>query len=70
VVAAKLHAEAGTLEPLGDACRLTTPPDDWPWLAAAVAGVGVPYRVEEPPELVAATRALADTARAAINRPR
>ena len=70
VVAAKLHAEAGTLEPLGDSCRLTTPPDDWPWLAAAVAGVGVPYRVEEPPELVAATRALAANAQAAVSRPR
>ncbi len=68
VVATKLHAEAGTLEPLDDeSCRFTTPPDDWPWLAAAVAGVGVPYRVEGPPELVAATRALAAGAQAAIS---
>lgn len=69
VVAPRLHAEAGTLEPLDDgSCRLTTPPDDWPWLAAAVAGVGVPYRVEGPPELVAATRALGTHIAAATDR--
>jgi predicted DNA-binding transcriptional regulator YafY len=60
VVSPRLHAEAGTLEAVGeDGCRYTSPPDDWAWLAAMAAMVGVPYRVEGPPELVAETERLA-----------
>jgi hypothetical protein len=60
VVASRLTAEAGTLEPIDDSsCRFTTAPDEWSWLAGAVAAVGVPYTVEGPAELVAQTRALA-----------
>jgi predicted DNA-binding transcriptional regulator YafY len=60
VVASRLTAEAGTLEPIDhESCRFTTAPDEWSWLAGAVAAVGVPYTVEGPAELVAQTRALA-----------
>lgn len=66
VVSERLAAQAGSLEALGpDACRYVTPPDDWEWLAATVALVGVPYTVEAPPELVARTRALAERVAAA-----
>ncbi|HEX2134144.1 MAG TPA: YafY family protein [Actinophytocola sp.] len=66
VVAERLHAEAGTLTATGDhTCRYTTPPDDWRWLAAALAAVGEPYRVERPAELVEQTRLLATHATAA-----
>jgi predicted DNA-binding transcriptional regulator YafY len=61
-VSARLPAEAGTLEAVDGGCRYTSPPDDWDWLAAAAATVGVPYRVESPPELVAATERLAGRA--------
>lgn len=65
-VSARLHAEAGVLEAAGeDCCRYTSPPDDWAWLAAMAALVGVPYRVESPPELVAETERLAARAAAA-----
>ena len=60
VVSPRLHAEAGALEAVGeDGCRYTSPPDDWAWLAAMAALVGVPYRVEGPAELVAETERLA-----------
>jgi predicted DNA-binding transcriptional regulator YafY len=59
-VSPRLRAEAGALESVGEnRCRYTSPPDDWAWLASVVAAVGVPYRVESPPELVAETEALA-----------
>ncbi|NYI04580.1 helix-turn-helix transcriptional regulator [Allostreptomyces psammosilenae] len=59
-VARRLTARAGTLEPAGaDRCRYTTGTDDWDWLAGALAAVGLPYRVEGPPELARATRDLA-----------
>jgi predicted DNA-binding transcriptional regulator YafY len=59
-VSTRLSAEAGTLTAVDEnSCRYTTPPDDWAWLAVTVAAVGVPYRVESPPELVAETRKLA-----------
>ncbi|MFD7508973.1 helix-turn-helix transcriptional regulator [Streptomyces sp. NPDC059853] len=65
-VAGRLTARAGVLEPAGpDRCRYRTGPDDWEWLAAALAAVGVPYRVEGPPALARATRALAARAAAA-----
>ncbi len=59
-VSPRLRAEAGTLESTGEnRCRYTSPPDDWAWLAGVVAAVGVAYRVESPPELVAETEGLA-----------
>ncbi|GAA2040328.1 MULTISPECIES: helix-turn-helix transcriptional regulator [Streptomyces] len=65
-VAGRLTARAGVLEPAGpDRCRYRTGPDDWEWLATALAAVGVPYRVEGPPELARATRALVARAAAA-----
>ena len=65
-VSPRLRAEAGALESVGeDRCRYTSPPDDWAWLASVVAAVGVPYRVESPPELVAETVALAKRAASA-----
>ncbi|MBB4910735.1 helix-turn-helix transcriptional regulator [Actinophytocola algeriensis] len=70
VVSPRLHAEAGELAAVGeDRCRYTSPPDDWAWLAAMAAMVGVPYRVEGPPELVAETeRLVARAARATAPR--
>lgn len=65
-VSARLIAQAGQLTPVDDtSCRYTCPPDDWDWLATVAAMVGVPYRVESPPELVDATRRLAERATAA-----
>jgi predicted DNA-binding transcriptional regulator YafY len=62
-VSPRLHAEAGELEAVGeDGCRYTSPPDDWAWLAAMAALVGVPYRVTGPPELVTETERLAERA--------
>lgn len=59
-VSPRLRAEAGALEAVGERrCRYTSPPDDWAWLAGVVAAVGVPYRVESPPELAAETERLA-----------
>jgi len=59
-VSPQLPAEAGALEAVDEnSCCYTSPPDDWAWLAAMAAMVGVPYRVESPPELVAETEALA-----------
>ncbi|WP_205669355.1 helix-turn-helix transcriptional regulator [Amycolatopsis suaedae] len=66
-VSARLHAHAGELEAVdATTCRYTTPPDDWEWLAAVIAAVGVPYRVESPPGLRAATRRLARHAANAV----
>ncbi len=65
-VSTRLTAEAGALEAVDEGtCRYLTPPDDWEWLAQTVAAVGVPYVVESPPELVAATRRLAERVAAA-----
>jgi predicted DNA-binding transcriptional regulator YafY len=65
-VAERLTARAGVLEPAGaDRCRYVTGADDWDWLAGALAAVGLPYRIEGPPELVHATRRLAARAAAA-----
>ncbi|MEU4896379.1 WYL domain-containing protein [Streptomyces sp. NPDC044780] len=70
-VARRLSARAGTLEPTGpDRCRYLTGADDWDWLAGALASVGLPYRVEGPPELVRATRALAARTAAATPQDR
>ncbi|WP_367125106.1 helix-turn-helix transcriptional regulator [Streptomyces phytohabitans] len=69
-VARTLAARAGTLRPAGpDRCRYVTGPDDWDWLAGAVAAVGVPYAVESPPELARATRRLAARAADAVRGP-
>lgn len=60
VVAERLRAEAGSLTATGErGCRYTTGADEWQWLAVTLAAVGVPYRVEAPPELVEQTRSLA-----------
>ncbi|MGC7096225.1 helix-turn-helix transcriptional regulator [Amycolatopsis lurida] len=60
VVAENLRAEAGSLVAVdGGKCRYVTGTDDWAWLAMAVAAVGVPYRIEGPPELIEETRRLA-----------
>jgi predicted DNA-binding transcriptional regulator YafY len=63
VVSPRLHAEAGELAAVGESsCRYTSPPDDWAWLAAMAAMVGVAYRVAGPPELVTETERLAERA--------
>ncbi|OEV05460.1 hypothetical protein AN216_03065 [Streptomyces oceani] len=63
-VAPRLAAAAGVLEAVTeDRCRYVTAPDDWDWLAGVLAAVDEPYVVESPPELVRATRRLADRAR-------
>ncbi|MFC4851944.1 helix-turn-helix transcriptional regulator [Actinophytocola glycyrrhizae] len=69
-VSPRLHAGSGVLEAVGEhSCRYTSPPEDWAWLAAVAAMVGVPYWVESPPELVAETERLAGrAARAAAPR--
>ncbi|AXB42483.1 helix-turn-helix transcriptional regulator [Amycolatopsis albispora] len=70
VVAERLRAEAGSLIAVDDRrCRYVTGTDDWAWLAASVAAVGVAYRVEGPPELVEETRALARRVAEAVSAP-
>ncbi len=60
VVSERLAAEAGSLEEIDEtSCRYVTAAESWEWLAMTLAMVGVPYRVESPPELVEHTRALA-----------
>jgi predicted DNA-binding transcriptional regulator YafY len=61
VVAERLRAEAGSLTATSEnTSRYTTGADEWQWLAVTLAAVGVPYRVESPPELIEHTRQLAD----------
>ncbi|TDC56672.1 WYL domain-containing protein [Jiangella ureilytica] len=49
-------------------CRLDARRDDsMPWLAARLVMLGCPFTVESPPELVAAVRALAGRAAAAVH---
>ncbi|MFD0689836.1 helix-turn-helix transcriptional regulator [Actinomadura fibrosa] len=60
VVAERLVAETGVLEEIDAGnCRYVTAADSWEWLAMALASVGVPYRIEGPPELIAQSRLLA-----------
>lgn len=71
VVAERLMAEAGSLTAITeDSCRYTTGADEWQWLAVTLAAVGVPYRVERPPELIEQTRLLADRAAQATSTTR
>lgn len=61
VVSERLTAEAGSLEPIDNqTCRYLTAEDDWTWLAMKLATVGAPYTIENPPELIAASRELAN----------
>jgi hypothetical protein len=61
VVADRLLAHAGTLEPLdATSCRFVSAVDTWEWLAVTIALVGVPYTIEGPPEFIAFSRTLAD----------
>lgn len=65
-VSSRPVAEAGALEAVDETtCRYVSPPDDWEWLTHTVAMVGVPYVVESPPSLVAATCRLAERVAAA-----
>ncbi|GAA2786317.1 helix-turn-helix transcriptional regulator [Saccharopolyspora taberi] len=60
VVSDRLIAEAGSLEAIdGTSCRYLTGAESWEWLAATLAAVGVPYTIEAPAELIAASRELA-----------
>ncbi|GAB3422260.1 helix-turn-helix transcriptional regulator [Flindersiella endophytica] len=60
VVADRLLAQAGALEPLDEtSCRFISAIDTWDWLAITIALVGVPYVIEGPPEFIDFSRGLA-----------
>ncbi|MEV6648519.1 YafY family protein [Amycolatopsis sp. NPDC051371] len=65
-VAPRLGAAAGELTDLDDGrCRWRSHGDTLDWLAFRLLGLGCAFTVEEPPELVAHLRVLADRAAAA-----
>ena len=65
-VAPRLGVAAGELTDLGDGrCRWHSHADTVDWLAFRLLGLGCAFTVEEPPELVAHLRVLADRAAAA-----
>ena len=67
-VAPRLGAAPGELTDLGDGrCRWRSHGDTLDWLAFRLLGLGCAFIVEEPPELVAHLRVLADRAAAAAS---
>jgi predicted DNA-binding transcriptional regulator YafY len=65
-IAPRLGAAAGDLTDLDDGrCRWRSHPDTLDWLAFRLLGLGCAFTVEEPPELVAHLKVLADRANAA-----
>ncbi|MFE3543246.1 helix-turn-helix transcriptional regulator [Nocardia sp. NPDC059177] len=69
-VAGRLGAEPGTLVPDGDsACRLIGTRDDDPaWLAVQLIALGVPFRIDDSPELTTHLRLLATRLAEALDR--
>lgn len=60
VLAWRLPRTWGELEPEGDGTRLTLRADSLEWAAGVLAGLGVPFRLDEPDELRPHIAALAD----------
>jgi predicted DNA-binding transcriptional regulator YafY len=67
-VAERIPPTAGVVEAVGHAtCRLSAGADDLDWLALHVAVLGFDFAVEDPPELAARVRVLADRLRRAVS---
>ena len=65
-LAGRVPLHWGTIEPIdAESCEYRTGDDDLRWLALRIAMLGVDFKVQEPPELAAHIRELADRLRRA-----